>query len=283
MQYGIAGGSVGWKIARGGGSVMVGANGQITYNVPAGQAHEFQVNEVAKLTLNSGLLSLASGVRLGVDLGDASNCAIQQSGQPNHGFVIEAGSGFTYVQGGGRRVALAPAGVRVTASESFSWAPGPDPTQSHDLTLEREAADRLAQKRGTNTQRDDLADTYTDSSNYRRLARKWSTGGVGVISPEAAGTGRVQVAVDGVISLGTTLEGFLFVVADEENAGAIIHFRGGGQATDEVSDPAGIFSVTKDTASSINLYWDAGNARYELQNKRASTITVHMLAPGALA
>lgn len=42
---------------------------------------------------------------------------------------------------------------------------------------------------------------------------------------------------------------------------------GGANTTQEVSDPTSKFSVTKDTASSTNVYWSAANSRYEIQNK----------------
>ncbi len=58
-----------------------------------------------------------------------------------------------------------------------------------DLILVRDAAGILAQRNGTNAQTSRLYGTYTDGSNYRRVAISMTTGGVASIAPEGAGTG----------------------------------------------------------------------------------------------
>ena len=58
-----------------------------------------------------------------------------------------------------------------------------------DLTLARDAANTLAQRRGTNAQTHRIYGTFTDASNYRRLTKTMSTAGVAEIKPEGAGTG----------------------------------------------------------------------------------------------
>lgn len=81
----------------------------------------------------------------------------------------------------------------------------------------------------------------------------------------------ITVLVDGVIPLGTsTMCGFLYIT-DSEGAMAIYIIRGTGGLTTELSDIFGIYDVTAGTASRTNIYWSAGNSRYELQNKRPST------------
>lgn len=70
--------------------------------------------------------------------------------------------------------------------------------------------------------------------------------------------------------IGTTDCAFLVVIgatAGDRNIGGMF-LRGSAQAVYEVFDPQGEFSNTAGTASSINIYWSAGNARYELENKR---------------
>lgn len=58
-----------------------------------------------------------------------------------------------------------------------------------DLRIEREAANILGQRNGVNAQTSRLYGSYTDASNYRRLTKTMSTGGVAEIKPEGAGTG----------------------------------------------------------------------------------------------
>jgi hypothetical protein len=49
-----------------------------------------------------------------------------------------------------------------------------------------------------------------------------------------------------------------------------------------MSDPSAKYSITAGTATSANIYWSVGNARYELENKlgSAKTFRVWELANG---
>jgi hypothetical protein len=58
-----------------------------------------------------------------------------------------------------------------------------------DVVFVRDAANILAQRNGVNAQTHRIYGTYTDVSNYRRLTKTMSTGGVAEIKPEGAGTG----------------------------------------------------------------------------------------------
>ena len=58
-----------------------------------------------------------------------------------------------------------------------------------DVYLHRDAANTLAQRNGTNAQTARTYGTYTDASNYRRVAIAMTTAGVASITPEGAGTG----------------------------------------------------------------------------------------------
>jgi hypothetical protein len=63
------------------------------------------------------------------------------------------------------------------------------PASTPDLSLARDAANTLALRNGTNAQESRIYGTYTDASNYRRVATGMSTAGVGFIRPEGEGTG----------------------------------------------------------------------------------------------
>jgi hypothetical protein len=60
-----------------------------------------------------------------------------------------------------------------------------------DLTIYRDAADTLAQRRTTSPQTYRLYNTFTDASNYERLSFNWNSN-VAEILPEAAGTGTLR-------------------------------------------------------------------------------------------
>jgi hypothetical protein len=60
-----------------------------------------------------------------------------------------------------------------------------------DLSLVKDAADTLAQRRTTNPQTFRLYNTWTDASNYERLTFNWNSN-VAEILPEAAGTGTLR-------------------------------------------------------------------------------------------
>ena len=80
--------------------------------------------------------------------------------------------------------------VRLAAPGSLNWTNGGSNAVA-DLSLFRDAANTLAQRNGANAQTSRIYNTFTDSSNYERLAFKW-TSNTFQIQPEAAGTGVVR-------------------------------------------------------------------------------------------
>lgn len=90
----------------------------------------------------------------------------------------------------------------------------------------------------------------------------------------------VSVANDGVMSLGTSQQrGFVFIVTSDD-ASAIYQLMGATANTIEVADPSGLFSASSGTASSYNVYWSAGNSRYELENKRGGARNIKVFRVG---
>ena len=59
---------------------------------------------------------------------------------------------------------------------------------ANDAILARDAANTLAQRNGVNAQTFNIYNTYTDASNYERLALRWS-GNDAIIGVQVAGTG----------------------------------------------------------------------------------------------
>jgi len=78
---------------------------------------------------------------------------------------------------------------------------------SNDIVLARDAADILAQRRGTNAQTFRIYNTYTDSSNYERLNILWSAN-TAFVETLAAGTGAARSLIIGSNGSGTNL-GFM--------------------------------------------------------------------------
>ena len=82
--------------------------------------------------------------------------------------------------------------------------------QTPDLVLERDAANTLAQRNGTNAQAFNIYNTYTDASNYERGTLKWDTNEF-VVGTEAAGTGTKR---DLKVNTNTFVDGDLTFASD---------------------------------------------------------------------
>lgn len=68
---------------------------------------------------------------------------------------------------------------------------------------------------------------------------------------------------------------FLFVL-DGNGTGALFLLQGGANATLELLDSSAAYSATASTGSSTNIYYSAGNTRYELENLSGSTISYRL-------
>lgn len=89
-------------------------------------------------------------------------------------------------------------------------------------------------------------------------------------------TSGIPVTDTSTIALSRTTakgSGVIEVYSIEDNAQAIYMLNGTGNSVNEIADPAGIFTPTAGSAASVNIYYSAGNARYELENKRGATRT----------
>lgn len=98
-----------------------------------------------------------------------------------------------------------------------------------------------------------------------------------VLFGAAAKQGRFNtgsVLNDGLASLataGTNAAPALVFIEASDGACALFMLAGANTTTKEISENGAVFSVTAGTASSYNIYWSAGNARYELENKSGAT------------
>ena len=104
-----------------------------------------------------------------------SNILLNNTGGANYGWT-------------GNTRALNATGVSLLSTDALQWT---DSTTfgSVDLVLRRQAADTLAQRRGTNKQRSEVFGTFTDASNFRRFYIDSTTAGAFTIGVEGLGNG----------------------------------------------------------------------------------------------
>lgn len=92
------------------------------------------------------------------------------------------------------------------------------------------------------------------------------------------------VANNGTVSLGTNASQGLFVLVAQQGSSqdgiCLYALQGTGTATVEVNDAQGVCSTTAGTGTSYNIYWDAGDTRYELQNTRGGDRSVRLIRLG---
>ncbi len=95
----------------------------------------------------------------------------------------------------------------------------------------------------------------------------------------------VSVVVDGFIYLGTTVMGQLFLNDSVDNRTCGFQVRGSSNAVDDqvALDPNGQCTAVKDSAASVNVYYDAAGgsgAGYYIQNKRTTTRNIRVVIIG---
>ena len=98
----------------------------------------------------------------------------------------------TLIEGGSPMFQAFPAGVLVGSSQYIGWNSSGLGGGITDVFLYRDDANKLAQRNGVNAQTSRLYLSYTDASNYTRLALKTATG-VHTLETESAGTGEANI------------------------------------------------------------------------------------------
>lgn len=75
---------------------------------------------------------------------------------------------------------------------------------------------------------------------------------------------------------GVDANGWVLLINQTDTWCAIYVISGTAGTTQEVSDPNAKYTPTATTAASINVYWSAGNSRYEVENKLGHTIVLNV-------
>ena len=105
--------------------------------------------------------------------------------------------GLTVRNSNSNRVSLNFRGASIRSDGAFSWSTSTDSgSGSYDLILERDAAGTLGIRNSTNAQTFRIYNTFTDASNYERVAiasATYSSARYFTLSAESAGTGAADL------------------------------------------------------------------------------------------
>jgi hypothetical protein len=160
-------------------------------------------------------------------------------------------------------------GIGVSSVSSIGWhAAAPIATSTKDLTLFRDAADTLAQRRGTNAQTLRVYNTFTDASNYERGKVEWASN-VLRIGTEKAGTGTaraLEFQTDGTTRLSVNTTGGVFVSGDF-GAATTLNINAGGARQAFFGN--GQFTL-RSTSSVISMGSDGNGANSDLDFRRVA-------------
>jgi len=141
--------------------------------------------------------SNAASLLMNLRVGGATRFNVDKSGQVTLARLMPTGPyvetmPFAHFQGifaGATSAFLGAAnGAAWVVAGALAFTPANSAIGAVDLKLERDAADTLAQRRGTNPQAFNVYNTFTDASNYERGSMRWSSNLLQV-GTQAAGTG----------------------------------------------------------------------------------------------
>lgn len=135
--------------------------------------------------------SNASSLLMDLQIGGSSKINVDKSGNITCAGYIVAGTQILLTYGSTSfRVNLA--GTKLGSLTVLGWAQSSDSNDTLDTILIRDAANTLAMRNSTNAQTFRAYFSYTDASNYTRLALKTATT-IHTIETESAGTGEADI------------------------------------------------------------------------------------------
>lgn len=129
--------------------------------------------------------SNAASLLADFQVGGASQFSVNKSGRLSANDIRVPATGTSNVR-------LTSNIMKMGSNGLLSWGSTSDVTSTSDVILVRDAANTLAQRNGTSAQASRLYFSYTDASNYTRMAFKTATG-VHTIETESAGTGEANI------------------------------------------------------------------------------------------
>ena len=105
---------------------------------------------------------------------------------------------------------VAAVGLEFGSDAVIRWGTGAALNQAIDLVLQRDAANILAQRNGTNAQTSRVYNTYTSSTSYERAKLEWSSNvlRIGTEKGSAGGTARdMELQTDGTTRITVKADG----------------------------------------------------------------------------
>jgi hypothetical protein len=116
------------------------------------------------------------------------------------------------------------------------------------------------------------AQTFSDEINVRQhtTSNLWSI--------DAANGTPLTLANTFVYQFSSTVVFTGMILLSNATGGATALFVVGGGVVAKVADGSNVYSTTKDTASKLNLYYDAGSGEYRLQNLTGSSATLSIVS-----
>lgn len=167
----------------------------------------FAGTDVYQFDDTGGINVLATGGPILLQNGSASAPSLSFLSESDVGFywlaskqIGIAASGFAFVR------FARDAGIILKSTCAYSWGSG-DASSGADTNIFREAAGIIGQRNGTNAQIFRIYSTYTDASNYERLAFTYN-GSDPWIKPESAGTGTNRTLyLGGAVNVGLVASG----------------------------------------------------------------------------
>lgn len=146
------------------------AAGSLLMDLQIGGASQFSIDKTGKVLLKDGFSLVSSAATTtGLSIANAGNNPEVRVLIGNSQYLV---CKQNFVQS-----------AKPLSLSTDTGQPGLGPVLAYD------ANNTLAQRNGVNAQTHRIYGTYTDGSNYRRLTKTMSTGGVAEIKPEGAGTG----------------------------------------------------------------------------------------------
>jgi hypothetical protein len=167
------------------------ASGSLLLDLQVGGTSRFSVRKTGQAIFQSGTAALP-----GIGVADTG------WGSGFTGFYY-TGSGLGVTYGAGSGIAnFSSQGLELAVSNHLGWTSG-SVTAGIDLRLLRDAADTLAQRRGTNAQAFRVYNTFTDASNYERGRVAWESNTF-VIGAQSGGTGTPTFRTTFITSSGSS-------------------------------------------------------------------------------
>lgn len=168
-----------------------------TASAAASKLMDLQIGGISKFTVAKNVTAILGHTALGAGTGQL---AFVPSTGSTIAFTVASNGSAVYVStlsSGVSSMLIRPNGVNFGSNGQIAWTSGVNnPSTTLDLYLERGAAGTLVQRNGVNTQKSEIYNTYTDVSNYERLALiPGAASGWMQIAAQTAGTGTDNIGV----------------------------------------------------------------------------------------